>query len=681
MKKLRTLLTAESTADKPRARMGTAHERVIHVGDEELPSVSQPCGPDCWLKRFLAYPRGDSVSSSHSDTDAGASEQHRRHDAQQLYSPIWSWQTRLIKILPGLESQLSCELLIVDLIATAGVGVAATGETVQYQALSYSWGYPSFTKTVMCNGISVPVIASLADALSHLRIPDRPRYLWIDAICINQFDPKEKSLQVRNMLLIYHKCQSVIAWLGMPDGNDSAALDFLTRIATSDTPVRNDGPHYHDETCAARYAIVCSDLNALLGKQWFARTWIRQEVYSSAELTLQCGKGTYKTNTLFRGIDVWQQCQPLSGRPSRLRVQHLHNQDTVEVMRQSRIGIIRWLKEGTKLPLPVRRVVDTGAWLEGLLAEARFGTTDGRDKVYGIVGMLEERSKALDQYAPHAEEPRRDSFVDDINYEKSVSAVYQDITRFLINRDRNLLPLCVFQDRARKCEAFPTWALSFEPGVRSWYIASQLTASVYPESTIDLQERFARGDYGETVGAGRDADGALRVVGYLMGNIVRVTREYSDRRVLWDECLSTSPPLPNKAGFHHYLRRDFDILPECNYQVVTIEKMRFGAEVMAHRPRLMLVSRAAQAGDMLLVAQGSPLPLVLRPMYPWTVCGDNNRQYLFLGPACFSVMSRDGWTLQGGDWKPEREPGYAMTANLMEKARQLSIQSEEFWLV
>ena len=543
----------------------------------------------------------------------------------------------------------------------------------------------------MCNGVSVPVIASLADALSHLRIPDRPRYLWVDAFCINQFNAEEKSVQVRHMLLIYQKCQSVIAWLGMPRKNDSAALDFLTKIATSDTPVRDgrgqlldERGRHHDELCAARYAVVCSDLNSLLGKPWFARTWIRQEVFSSAELTLQCGEGIYKTETLFRGIDVWQQCQPSSDGPSLLQVQHLVNRDTIEVMRQSRIGIIRWLKETTKLARPIRRVVDTGPWLEGLLAEARFGTADGRDKIYGIVGMLEERSKALDRYAPHAEDPHRDSFVDNINYEKSVSTVYQDITRFLIDRDRNLLPLCVFQDRARKCGSFPTWALSFEAGVRSWYVSSHLTASAFPEPTIDLQERFARGDYGEAVGGGRDADGALEVLGYTIGNISGVTGEIlHDRWAVWHDCLSTSPPLPNKAGFHHFLRGCRDVMHKCNYRLVTIDNVDFVAALGVHQPRSMLVSQAAEAGDILVVAQGSPLPLVLRPVYPWTECGDKHRQYVSLGPACLATTSYDDVILELGRNLPERcgEPGYAVTAFVMTEARQLSIQSEEFWLV
>jgi hypothetical protein len=39
---------------------------------------------------------------------------------------------------------------------------------------------------ITCNGEPLPVTANLFYALTYLRLPDQPRTLWVDAICINQ---------------------------------------------------------------------------------------------------------------------------------------------------------------------------------------------------------------------------------------------------------------------------------------------------------------------------------------------------------------------------------------------------------------------------------------------------------------------------------------------------------------
>ncbi|KAF2681134.1 hypothetical protein K458DRAFT_249312, partial [Lentithecium fluviatile CBS 122367] len=63
----------------------------------------------------------------------------------------------------------------------------------EYESLSYAWGYPTGPRTVIeCNGRMVLVTLNLHDALVRLRHPTAPRTMWIDAICINQEDEKEK---------------------------------------------------------------------------------------------------------------------------------------------------------------------------------------------------------------------------------------------------------------------------------------------------------------------------------------------------------------------------------------------------------------------------------------------------------------------------------------------------------
>ena len=108
----------------------------------------------------------------------------------------------------------------------------------KYDALSYTWGSPKDPVTAYIPDCDVsqhhrmkfPIGQNLACALRHLRHPDRPRSIWIDAICINQNDIEERNAQVKRMGLIYSLAQQVVIWLG-PEGNDSGhAMSTLTYL-------------------------------------------------------------------------------------------------------------------------------------------------------------------------------------------------------------------------------------------------------------------------------------------------------------------------------------------------------------------------------------------------------------------------------------------------------------------
>jgi hypothetical protein len=58
----------------------------------------------------------------------------------------------------------------------------------EYEAISYVWGDTNIGRTITCNGYAFEVTANLFLALQRFRKPDHPRFLWVDAICINQQD-------------------------------------------------------------------------------------------------------------------------------------------------------------------------------------------------------------------------------------------------------------------------------------------------------------------------------------------------------------------------------------------------------------------------------------------------------------------------------------------------------------
>jgi hypothetical protein len=111
-----------------------------------------------------------------------------------IYRPLSPWQTRLLKLLPGEHgSPLSCMMVEVNVIDGHGVGVVGSSEILTYEALSYSWGYPAPVCSISCNGVSLGMALELATALLYLRSSTTDRYIWCDAICINQQDLIEKA--------------------------------------------------------------------------------------------------------------------------------------------------------------------------------------------------------------------------------------------------------------------------------------------------------------------------------------------------------------------------------------------------------------------------------------------------------------------------------------------------------
>ncbi|TQW00411.1 hypothetical protein V2A60_001496 [Cordyceps javanica] len=109
-----------------------------------------------------------------------------------------------------------------------------------YEALSYVWGKASvYHSTIWCvdedhgNASSgmLRIGANLARALLAYRRIDRPRRIWVDAICIQQDDLDERLSQVRMMGDIFRNAIQVLCWLG-------AFQDPVTDERTALTAIR-----------------------------------------------------------------------------------------------------------------------------------------------------------------------------------------------------------------------------------------------------------------------------------------------------------------------------------------------------------------------------------------------------------------------------------------------------------
>jgi len=116
-----------------------------------------------------------------------------------------SHSIRIIKLLPGKQSTpLLCEIIEDEI------------ERLEFEALSYVWGeqiFPNIIVEVKTTSL-IYITDSLSDALQELRYENKERFLWIDQICINQPNTKEKASQVSKMDQIYRNATRTIVWLG-----------------------------------------------------------------------------------------------------------------------------------------------------------------------------------------------------------------------------------------------------------------------------------------------------------------------------------------------------------------------------------------------------------------------------------------------------------------------------------
>ena len=136
------------------------------------------------------------------------------------HQPLRSDEIRLLRPLASLSNSLAFEVTHVSLLSKP-----------QYVALSYTWGLPGDTHTVLLNGQHCPVRQNLHDALRQIRSSKIANHcLWVDALCINQRDDdiasNERSVQITLMTQIYEQAANIIAWLGKPENENNNRLAF-----------------------------------------------------------------------------------------------------------------------------------------------------------------------------------------------------------------------------------------------------------------------------------------------------------------------------------------------------------------------------------------------------------------------------------------------------------------------
>lgn len=100
-------------------------------------------------------------------------------------------------------------------------------EKPRYETISYAWGETTLAGHISVDSGIINIPASAVSALRHMRMPDKPRALWIDCICIDQQDDMEKNHQVALMSEIYTYSHQTLSYIGEDDGSAAEAFEGI----------------------------------------------------------------------------------------------------------------------------------------------------------------------------------------------------------------------------------------------------------------------------------------------------------------------------------------------------------------------------------------------------------------------------------------------------------------------
>lgn len=422
-----TVQTSIQPAVGPKTnKSGSSHHVNIHKNvssnNAHVPKRPQPTGvkPDQLEadsnKRLISFPQTVESIIARSDYE---------------YKPLLQDETRILVLLPGERDEaIQCRLLPLSVQAP----------TVSYEALSYNWGNTKASKEIRIQCIKrrgqkrslrdfvrakrfIP--ANLHSALLHLRDSSYPINLWVDNLCINMNDSRERAHQVSKMAQIYRKATNVCVWLGESDESSKLALEFIPKILNLSS-LDNE----LEEESKLKYWKALRDLMA---RKWFSRRWIVQEIAVAKSSTIHCGDDVVHWADFAGAVGLFI---------SRMdRIKHFHSQDSSR--RQPANGWPRFATRIVEFSQSLIQGAENGGKfeptfdLETLIWTFKdFECTDPRDRVYSLLAL------ARDVPTLEYNNVDFDSAISSLDYEADITDVLQRCVMHCVNLSKSLDIIC-----------------------------------------------------------------------------------------------------------------------------------------------------------------------------------------------------------------------------------------------
>ncbi|SMQ48515.1 unnamed protein product [Zymoseptoria tritici ST99CH_3D7] len=388
---------------------------------------------------------------------------------QCRYRPLdpQSKEIRLVNVIAGQPSDpMRCSLVYTPL----------AGATVPFETVSYCWGRATLEKTIEIDGRAVAVTASAAGVLYRMRHPDINRLLWIDAISIRQDDKDdkgEKPHQISLMGSIYSRAWRNLVWLGDDHGNADEAIRVLRSVERDlRSHCRNDRSIWDAVHSAVRQGAVESyvdtdihltSLAAFFASNWFSRLWVAQEAALATQSLCHYGPLTIDMTDVLRAA-AWLE-----------HSRHLLPISLRKVPSLSKAAMLWALVDRAAVPSRVRDA-NTRDLYNIYLRTRDLDATVPRDKIYALLGMLQQRS------------PECSLLLTPVYHGKSDMEVFRDATRAMIEQSGHVKALGLMTCRTAQNSSWPSWVIDFSQDRDIDYEASLLASSYSPDGGESARE-------------------------------------------------------------------------------------------------------------------------------------------------------------------------------------------------
>jgi hypothetical protein len=372
-------------------------------------------------------------------------------ESTYTYTPIAPNQIRLLHLHPAVKKS--------DTIVCTLKEANLDDPELRYEALSYTWGYEEPTQEILIQQGAQEIrnqpgprsLKSLGHAM-HKRLCIRPnlddalRYLrdysddqhtevlWVDAICINQTDEDEKSIQVAKMAGIYRHAEGIFIWLGREGEDSSLGMAFVHQILNLEQVGRLSVKGSSPQQWGA--------FMSLMRREWFNRRWVVQELALAKRAFLTCGDSAVDWNDFVVATEFFL---------DRLdTITALYNDSPEFKQKLLSLGDVRAFGAGKMISVTNRFISRSGDGgferlksLESLISElAMFEAGDPRDTIYALISLAYDTPGRFE----HTRRTRR-SLVDhsvtfEADYRKNILQVFKDLTAFCVHRSGSLDIIC-----------------------------------------------------------------------------------------------------------------------------------------------------------------------------------------------------------------------------------------------
>ena len=249
---------------------------------------------------------------------------------------------------------------------------------------------------------------NLKAALQSIRHLVEPKYLWVDAICINQKDIAERNYQVSIMRWIYQKAVQVIIWLGKKSFDSDHAMDVLES---------DDLDGANATTYVAKGLATWKALSCFFARTYWSRVWVMQEAVWAVDVIIMCGTRKMSWDSLLGG-SIYVRATLNATNPTLTTGTLMRFIQSTFVTQMMEIRA----KKISSMNMESERIDSSPLSLRHLLSRVRLReSSDPRDKVFAILNIL-----------PSDEWPCAP------DYSKDAAQVFTEVAKYVIEKSRRL---------------------------------------------------------------------------------------------------------------------------------------------------------------------------------------------------------------------------------------------------